>query len=1248
MWVNLLQRLAEAVLFFNPALWYVSRRLSTLREFCCDELTCRATAKSGADARTSYAWALLRVVELSRGQPAGSSSDLAALAASGRSPSELRRRVAHLLGEPLREPVWLPRGGVFMTAVLAALLLIALSTFKPAADSATAAATEVSYADEVNREAEAQTPPANTTPEEADREYTFPITVSGHALDPSGNPLSNAEVYLASPRTHGKPLAIAKTDGQGAYRFESIKLPIERADTNNGRDKGCFEVFGRAEGFGFAWRPLKWFYPKPNDDTSFPEPMDDLPRRFFPGDKIELDLHFGPPATLRGRLVNDLGEPIVGATLAIRDGKPWGDDGSRLQLESFNWRALVPESVKLRRTDEQGRFAFTGLPVDCEFRLDVRPAGHSPRSIVAATREGVVATARGTPAYSGDFELVFPRPRQVKIRVVYGDTLKPAQKVGVGGMVTEAGFWETTNEEGFIETPLAEGRYKIVASPRYGSPYLKTEAEIAVSAETVKEPFTIELRPAAVVDITVVDAITGKPLEGVDVGLNGSVHGYRSWEVETRISHYERPRSDKNGKMRVLFEPGQHRISIGLEAYPAGYVPIDVGGKDIDCPLGKPTAVEFTLLNTKPPPAREPAPAAPKRAANSQQTNQPTELSIIIARHVLLLEGKEIVTWTELEKKIAAMPDPSQVYPTFYITRGAMEEENYKLAKNEIWRLRTHFKFKGHSEASLWQRSDFRYDRIEEPADLVPDEKLRVEGKVLDQEGKAVAGAEVILATPVDESISYKSYDMAILEGRIRNRLDHIVTDADATGRFSLYPPKDENYYVVALHPTAGFSVAAGNQFSTRPGIRLIPWSTLAVEVADEPELRQRVSISTRVPAHPEVLVSQEPRGVKNSPATQTFEFAHVPAIWDTSISRFFPDTQGVSIGLSGASVQLLAGETRRINLGALTKEQRAELEDRRQRLRQPREENQAQPPKPPPQEAKADTGSDLLRELRKARAPLLAEMAQRHGYGLSPDQVLRRVAPPFPPVRMNYYRVGHPSQAESIRRGPSAMTFHWDGKELLNWGMTFGQTEDDGYNLVGLLDAVQGIKSQEVEGPAALLNTQLPGDWVVRPGQSNEAVVRELERIVREELKLPLRLEFREVQREVYVARGRYRLTPLPGQPAEEKLHLTDETITTDPVQIFGEALVPNSGAGGGTGEFAEFLKWLGRWIETPILDEATERPKRQISWHLHERSPSTAQSRQEDHDAERVLRNITAQTGLSFTKERRGVKLLFVEKKE
>ncbi|MEZ6146332.1 MAG: hypothetical protein R3B91_13145 [Planctomycetaceae bacterium] len=63
---------------------------------------------------------------------------------------------------------------------------------------------------------------------------------------------------------------------------------------------------------------------------------------------------------------------------------------------------------------------------------------------------------------------------------------------------------------------------------------------------------------------------------------------------------------------------------------------------------------------------------------------------------------------------------------------------------------------------------------------------------VVDAEGQPVADAEVILVTPVDESISYKSYHMALVEGRVRNPLEHVLTLSDAKGAFSIYPPWHE------------------------------------------------------------------------------------------------------------------------------------------------------------------------------------------------------------------------------------------------------------------------------------------------------------------------------------------------------------------------------------------------------------------------------------------------------------------------
>lgn len=223
MWVNLLQRLAEAVLFFNPALWYLSHRISTLREYCCDEITCGAQSGSAAasaiEPRVRYARALLRVIELATPK-AAASADLASLAASGRSPSEIRRRVARLFGEPLRQPLGLSRGGVLTLTVMAALLVMGPSTWQSVADSA-AARPSAMVAEGASRNAQK---PAT---EKSSPDPTEPAdgikTIRGKVFDEAGNPLADAHlwrsIYCKSLR--GRPrVQHVKTDLQGRFTLE--------------------------------------------------------------------------------------------------------------------------------------------------------------------------------------------------------------------------------------------------------------------------------------------------------------------------------------------------------------------------------------------------------------------------------------------------------------------------------------------------------------------------------------------------------------------------------------------------------------------------------------------------------------------------------------------------------------------------------------------------------------------------------------------------------------------------------------------------------------------------------------------------------------------------------------------------------------------------------------------------------------------------------------------------------------------
>ena len=46
LWVNLAQRVVETLLFYHPAVWWLSSRLRSERELCCDELAVRVTGSA--------------------------------------------------------------------------------------------------------------------------------------------------------------------------------------------------------------------------------------------------------------------------------------------------------------------------------------------------------------------------------------------------------------------------------------------------------------------------------------------------------------------------------------------------------------------------------------------------------------------------------------------------------------------------------------------------------------------------------------------------------------------------------------------------------------------------------------------------------------------------------------------------------------------------------------------------------------------------------------------------------------------------------------------------------------------------------------------------------------------------------------------------------------------------------------------------------------------------------------------------
>jgi len=117
LWVNLVQRVIETLLFYHPAVWWVSNRIRLEREMCCDEMA------AGCLDRAVYARSLESVARIAHG------SLLMAASINGGNKMNLLRRIRYLLGVAPAEAAgnWAV-GFVGLILPFAAMIAFSLST----------------------------------------------------------------------------------------------------------------------------------------------------------------------------------------------------------------------------------------------------------------------------------------------------------------------------------------------------------------------------------------------------------------------------------------------------------------------------------------------------------------------------------------------------------------------------------------------------------------------------------------------------------------------------------------------------------------------------------------------------------------------------------------------------------------------------------------------------------------------------------------------------------------------------------------------------------------------------------------------------------------------------------------------------------------------------------------------------------------------------------------------------------------
>ncbi|QDV53300.1 M56 family metallopeptidase [Gimesia fumaroli] len=1156
MWVNLLQRLSEALLFFNPSLWFLSRRISRLREYCCDELTCLDECQPQFERKVHYATALLRVVELSE-YDQERQRELMALAVDGPAPSEIRRRVARLFGEPLREPLRVRRS---MFCALIALLLIGGPAIWSTYAEKTAAPELVQQEAEVKTGADSTQPYslsgnvevlsigtyAETPQRWWDTEGTAlsprPYRVHGVSIPVNENQIGRQLVFRVKNLPQNAKLSWTVSNKEPAgSAFVALK--------GEERSKGYYaQVFAanqdlKSVDLRVGLANGKWETKiKMDADNSFGD-IGLTESALRQNQPIVYHAQMSGPFTQQGDIVvvamHDIQDREIRIVAIDKQGEihrsGMRSNTSFTQGAYSIYKARFGD-LKLEQLD---RFEFQSRPFEyLEIKnLPLNPqakqktaenntaAANSPSPAESAMVSGRIVLEDGSPATTKGY-LYYKRKGSVGTINQYVDrfstkflpgktwlryiaegyapvlvgplelksgeqrddvtiVLKPGfshllrvqnekQEPIAGATVSAGPEWfghasgggqkQTTNANGAsLLEHLADQNYTIyVSAPGY-EPLQARAQDLRSQKET-----TLTLTPTPKTTGVVVDT-AGKPLVGANLFLRdkidqgGGSFSYsesiktargRYWgklitttDAQGRFELAELSKNAdylfvieaKNGARVIVkdFQPGQtkrivipkrHDLIVKIKgdlsqltqikgkAYVAlrqtavlllnpgtrnqirytGSIgadvqiePTDEGGiakflglamdlnagnekqrvsvslnypsgpvKTVDIDSTQETRVEFDLSQLPESEGNKGEATTPKVEENKRKpaaqikkkinadTSIPVKkppaakLSFVIAKHVILLEGKEIITWDEIDDLFKTLPDTSLIRPAFYFTRGTMLSDGYQAAKAKMWELTRKYKFAGHSEGSLWPRTDFRYDQIKTAADLKPDPQNKMIGTIVDQKGTPIEDAEVALILPVDSSISYQAYHVVLVLGRIRNRLEHVMTLSDSKGQFDLYPANEEKFYLLALHPDAGFSLVRNDQIPADRKIKLLPWAGLKTELGKVPNEIQTVNLTNRIDANlgwPEIVFNQYWDDLPQEVKEMGFVYNQIPPLYRATISRSFKQPDGGGISLPGASVNMMPGEKRELGLGPLSEQQSLQLELMRESSRERR-----------------------------------------------------------------------------------------------------------------------------------------------------------------------------------------------------------------------------------------------------------------------------------------------------------------------
>ena len=181
-------------------------------------------------------------------------------------------------------------------------------------------------------------------------------------------------------------------------------------------------------------------------------------------------------------------------------------------------------------------------------------------------------------------------------------------------------------------------------------------------------------------------------------------------------------------------------------------------------------------------------------------------------------------------------------------------------------------------------------------------------------------------------------------------------------------------------------------------------------------------------------------------------------------------------------------------------------------------------------------------------------------------------------------------------------------------------------------------------------------GDFVTRKDAPLAKLVPQLEKILREECELDVRLTLKREEHPVFVVSGAFKSNPPAWRPKGElDVYATEEGLHKEHGR---NKLHPDGGmikvdsetvsSLGYHGTPTSFVRFLGCRLQTRMVWDAPLPATPILSWINHTLRSPTEEQAAEDRDPEKVLANVSAQTGLVFKKKVRKVEVIYLSAPE